>query len=67
MVTCKVCFDGWAGRFQVKAEVLAECKRAGRPHYKVRFLEPVGRRFAAGQIGYPPEHAVTDVKEEATR
>jgi hypothetical protein len=60
--TCNVHFDSYAGRFTVRAELLGTCRRAGKNHYKVRLLEPAMRR-RAGQVLYPPKHAVTDITE----
>jgi hypothetical protein len=51
-------FDGWAGRSKHPVEILGECRRKGKEHYRVRLLESA-YRHAAGKILYPPKSAVT--------
>ncbi len=55
---CFVHFDSWAGRFKVRAEVIRECVRKGKPHYQVRLLESA-MRHSEGKILYPPKASVT--------
>ncbi len=57
--------DSWAGRFSIPCEILGECTRKGKPHYKVKVLVDVMRRFYAGQIAYPPRSSVTNVSTAA--
>ena len=52
-------FDGWAGRTQTPCEILGECIRKCKKHYRIRLLESA-YRYHAGMILYPPQHAVTD-------
>jgi hypothetical protein len=56
-------FNSWAGRTKHPVEILAECCRRGKPHYRVRLLERA-YRHAADKILYPPVWAVTFAPEE---
>lgn len=48
-------FDGWAGRYRVRCEILKETPK----RFKVRFMEDVSARRRAGEIAYAPKYAVT--------
>ena len=50
--------DSWAGRTKHPVEILGECRRRGKEHYKVRLLEQAFRHHA-GKVLYPPKWAVT--------